>query len=933
LQNAGGEWPGAPADAERGGIVPKESRRVNFIPCLILHQPILRSDLQFLLRNWQLHSKTRNSKSVILARSPILRWLMSNLQKLIAQPAANGLRQTIEEARGNEVFFLAKPNEEGVVVEVTPLARGNDSAVPALLQVAIQGDVVIHNHPSGYLIPSAADVGLAAEFGNQGVGFYIINNAVDDIYVVVEVFKRTHVRNLDIRQLATLISTDGPVARQLGSFESRVEQQRMLEAVATAFNDSKLALIEAGTGTGKSLAYLLPAIHWAMQSKQRIAVSTNTINLQEQLIHKDLPLLQASLDLKFKAVLIKGRQNYVCLSKVDSLEKEGEYLIDTDEQAELKAILEWSHSTGDGSRSDLSIAPKPFTWEKVACESDNCSRIRCPFYSKCFFYNARRDAASADLLIVNHHLLFSDLAVRGATGRYTDAAILPGYSRIIIDEAHNVEEVATSYFGLQVSKVGILRLLARFYSLRAKEKVRERGLLPYLLAKLKPMQAQIGLAPHTRIFELVQGRLLTLRENLVYAATQTFDDIGAFVEGLEASAGNELKVRLTPEITGNNEWKAQVLTGIQQLIREMAEFHQQLLLLEEWLEALPEDCLEALLSQTVELSALIDRLETAAATLGEIFGDVEEGKVRWIEVSDGRTGRRITLRQAPLQVGELLQTRLFDKFETVVMTSATLTTENQFNYVKRRLGLDKVPASRLLESVLHSPFDYSRQAILGIPQDIPSPDHPGFSAELSQLVLESVRISEGRALVLFTSYSLLRKIYHELQPQLHSAGIRCLMQGEAPRHRLTAAFRQDKTSVLFATDSFWEGVDVAGEALENVILTRLPFSVPKEPVIEARVEAIERAGGNSFLEYSVPQAVIKFKQGFGRLIRTKADHGSIMVFDRRIIDKHYGRIFLQSLPPCSLVQGKREKVFAEIRKFFQEVRSQRFETLGVTIKE
>lgn len=842
------------------------------------------------------------------------------IEKLIAAPARARLRRTIEEARGNEVFFLAKPGEQGAIAEVIPLARGNDAAVPALMQVTTQGDVIIHNHPSGYLIPSSADITLASEYGNQGVGFYIINNAADDIYVVVEAFKRQQRQPLDIQQLVRLISPAGSVARRLQGFESRPEQQRMLEVTAAAFNESKLALIEAGTGTGKSLAYLLPAIHWSVQNKQRVVVSTNTINLQEQLVFKDLPLLQQTLSLKFKPVLIKGRQNYVCLNKVEALEKEGEYLVETDERAELKAILQWSHQTTDGSRSDLNILPRPSAWEKVACESDNCARLRCSFYNQCFFYNARREAASADLLIVNHHLLFADLAVRSETGRFSDAAILPGYSRIVLDEAHNVEDVATNYFGTQISKFGLIRLLGRFYSLREREKVRERGLLPYLLAKLKTVEQRIELPLYTRIVDHVQSRLLTLREDLAYATTQTFDELAMLFEGLAEPSAAETKVRFTPQLLERPEWTGAILPAVQQLVRQMGEFHEQLLLLEKWLEALPEQVLETLLSQTVELGALIDRLEAAATILGEIFGEADESKVRWIEIADGRSGRRITLKQAPLNVSELLRERVFNKFETVILTSATLTTENQFNYIKSRLGLNNVNPSRILESVLPSSFDYSRQVVLGIPQDIPAPDHPQFSSNLGRLVMESIRISEGRALVLFTSYSLLRKIFQELEPALQSAGIRALMQGEAPRHRLTEIFKQDKSSVLFATDSFWEGVDVVGEALENVILTKLPFSVPKEPVIEARVEAIERAGGNSFLEYSVPQAVIKFKQGFGRLIRSKNDRGSIMIFDRRILEKHYGKIFLRSLPACRLVRGKAQEVFAEIRRFFEERR-------------
>ncbi|MBM3803094.1 MAG: DEAD/DEAH box helicase [Acidimicrobiia bacterium] len=846
----------------------------------------------------------------------------STLKALISAPAAAFLRDTIRDARGNEVFFLAKLDEHGVVVEVTPLARGNESAVPALLQVTSPGDVVIHNHPSGHLTPSPADVSLASEYGNQGVGFYIINNAADRLYVVVEAFKRQQRQLLDPNQLALEVSPKGRIAQRLQGFESRREQQRMLHAVATAFNESKIALIEAGTGTGKSLAYLLPAIHWAVQNKQRVVISTNTINLQEQLMHKDLPLLQQALDLKFKPVLVKGRQNYVCLSKVEALEKEGDYLIETDERTELKVILEWSHRTAEGSRSDLNILPRFSVWEKVACESDNCTRIRCDHYNKCFFYNARREAASADLLIVNHHLLFSDVAVRGDTGRYNEAAILPPYANVILDEAHNVEDVATDYFGTQIAKLGLLRLLARFYSLREREKVKEKGLLPHLLARLQSLEKKIEPGTYSKIYGHVQNRMITQRENLVHTAAQTFDDLAAWLCST-AETGAEQKVRFTPKVRERPEWKGMVLPAVQNLIREMGEFHQQLLLLEGWLESLDEAAADSLLSLTVELNALIDRLESAAATLGEIFGDADGSRVRWIEMTPSRMGQRITLKQAPVNVAELMRERLFDKLQTVVLTSATLTTESRFDYVKGRLGLDQVKATRLLECVLTSSFDYSRQVILGIPQDIPSPNDGNFAAELGRLVLESIRISEGRALVLFTSYALLRRIHQELAATLESAGIRALVQGEGPRHRLTGAFKQDKTSVLFATDSFWEGVDVVGEALENVILTKLPFSVPKEPVVEARVEAIEQAGGNPFLEYSVPQAVIKFKQGFGRLIRSRTDRGSIMIFDRRVVDKTYGKVFLRSLPTCRLVQGKSRHVFNEVKQFFESTQGQR----------
>jgi ATP-dependent DNA helicase DinG len=562
----------------------------------------------------------------------------------------------------------------------------------------------------------------------------------------------------------------------------------------------------------------------------------------------------------------------------------------------------------------------------VACESDNCGRIRCSHYNPCFFFNARRQAASADLLIVNHHLLFSDLAIRGETGRYHDAAIMPAYSHIILDEAHNIEEVATEYFGSQISRLGLLRLLSRFYSLKDREKIRERGLLAFLLAKLKTVERQIPLQNYLRLVELIQQRVLSQREILAFAVETSFSEIASFFQGSALSPTHvkaEAKMRFTDEMRRHPQWQSSILVTVAQLIGEIKNFHRLLLRLEKELQALEENVTEPLFPLLVELKALTDRVETAASTLGEIFGDPDDKKVRWVEIRQGKSGRVITLKQAPLSVAELLHEKVFDRFATIIMSSATLTTNQNFEYIKSRLGLQRLPAERLMEVVLPSSFNYSDQVILGIPKNIPSPDHPDFGKELGELVRRSIEISEGRALVLFTSYSLLHRLFKECQATLEAAGFQALMQGQAPRHRLLEIFRRDATSVLFATDSFWEGVDVAGESLENVILTKLPFSVPKEPVIEARVEALEREGKNSFLEYSVPQAVIKFKQGFGRLIRSREDYGSIMIFDQRILEKSYGKVFLESLPDCQLVSGEKEVVFGKVSEFFIKQRKSR----------
>jgi ATP-dependent DNA helicase DinG len=842
---------------------------------------------------------------------------MPEISSLISDSARQTMRETIQESGGNEVFFLAYTDDAGIITEASPLARGNDSAVPALLQVARQGDVILHNHPSGLLIPSGADVNLASEYGNKGVGFYILNNTADQVYVVVAAFRRTPIHLLDPREIERLLSPRGAVARQLKDYESRPEQIRMISAVVEAFNKSGLALIEAGTGTGKSLSYLLPAVFWSARNQERVVISTNTINLQEQLIYKDIPFLQGVLDFPFKAVLVKGRNNYVCLQKIENLRQEGEYLIETEERAEIKVLMDWAGSTSDGSRADLGILPRSGVWEKVACDSDQCTRIKCPFYSRCFFYRARREAAAAQILVVNHHLLFSDLAIRGQTGNYRDTALLPSYRRIVLDEAHNVEEIATEYFGEQLSRNGFQRLLSRLYALKEKEKIRERGYLPFLLVKLRGLESRIDLNVYLRIHQQIDAVLLPLRENLAFQAGQSFEDWLTYFEGSDSGPRAESKIRLTPQLRQREDWKQRVLPAVRQLIQEIRDFFLQLSTLEKWLGDLADDIQDELAPQLVELGALLSRLEATALGLASVFSDAEDGQVRWVECQKGKNFRNLILKQAPLEVAELLRERVFTPFPTVVLTSATLTTETSFQYIKHRLGLDSYPPTRLAELQLPSSFNYKKQVVLGILNSLPSPDQPQFAKDLSRVILKSILASGGRALILFTSYSLLFKTYQELAESLRALNIRPLRQGEAPRHRLTQTFKEDKTSVLFATDSFWEGVDVAGDALENVILTKLPFSVPREPIIQARVESIELRGGNAFLEYSVPQAVIKFKQGFGRLIRKKTDRGSIMIFDRRVLEKYYGKIFLNSLPDCRLIKGGEEEVFEKVREFFQ----------------
>lgn len=841
---------------------------------------------------------------------------MSRLPDLCSDEALRVLRFTIQEAQNNEVFFLGTTDETGVLQEVNPLARGNDSAVPALLQVASPGDVILHNHPSGHLTPSEADLEIASHYGNQGVGFYIVNNSVDQVYIVVEAFKKPALPTLEIPEILQCFAPDGALANRFNDYQPRAAQKKMAKTVAETFNHSQVALIEAATGTGKSLAYLIPATLWAVRNRQRVVVSTNTINLQEQLIHKDIPLLQKVLDCELNAVLVKGRSNYLCLDKLQALDQQGKLFLE-EEWADFTALSQWARQTSDGSRSDLSLNVSSTLWEKVSCESDTCTRIKCDHYSRCFFYKARRNAAAADLLVVNHHLLFADLAVRRTTGCYHDAAVLPPYSKLILDEAHNVEDIATEYFGVQVSKLSLHRLLGRFYQLGKRSSVREKGAIPILLARLRSLEKGIDLDVSDRVEKHVRSRLLPELEQLSFLTGEVFDDCANWFEAQSRASSPERKVRFTSDLYQQEGWKLTILARIHQLLQATQALYGNLRALDRLLTNLPDRTQEALQRQRLELNALTDRLEATTVTLAEIFGAQENGKVRWIQWAPSRSGKRVTFRQTHLFIGDILRKNVFEPFGTVVMTSATLTSQKKFDFIKERLGLQQGLDSGLVELVLPPVFDYRNQAILAIPTDLPYPDHNSFPDALGRFLLRVLESSQGKALILFTSYALLKRTYQCLAQPLNSLGIAALKQGDAPRYQLTHHFRRDKTSVLFATASFWEGVDVAGEALENLVLTKLPFSVPRDPVVEARVEDIRNRNGNPFLEYIVPQAVIRFRQGFGRLIRDHKDRGSILILDRRILDKSYGRNFLDSLPDCHRVAGNSNLVLEKLREFFQ----------------
>ncbi len=840
---------------------------------------------------------------------------MSQLEKYLSAAAVDSIRQAIDEAHGNEVFFIGFTEEDLVCHQASVAARGHRTAVPAIMNLAADADVVIHNHPSGHLTPSEADLSIAAALDPFRVAFYIVNNRVDDIYVVVEPFVKRDKEPLDIASLVQVIHPGGPVSQKLQGYEARPQQEEMIRAVATAFNDGKIAVIEAGTGTGKTLAYLLPAIRWALQNRERVVVSTNTINLQEQLIKKDLPFLQKVLPDSFTAVLVKGRSNYACLRKVYDVNGELDLHSDEDDRSELQQLIAWAQKSQDGSKADLGFLPRDMVWEKIAAEGDTCTRSRCPHFRDCFVNRARRQAARAHLLVVNHHLLFSDLAIRYQIGSRSEAAVLPPYERIIFDEAHHIEDVATSYFGDRVTRAGILRILAR---LHREHKQAFKGHLHTALNKLNRKHGTVDAGLCKKIDTAISMRLvpevIAVNESTHELMDHLYEAVRAFAQESQSS---EIKLRLLPEVVQ----ALLVDSGLSRLIKEYSgslhDLASGLGVLTALLKQAQEQAQEEWTSVIVEIKAVADRLDEAAAVIEEVIFKQDEENIRWLEVKPGYRSRNIVrFQSSPLDISHMMKQAVYDVFDTVVMTSATLAVEGAFDFLGQRIGLNQEEEHRRTTLLLPAPFDYQKQVILCVPLDIPDPGARTFADELAKLIFRAVSISQGRAFILFTSYGLLNIIYRQLAESLKMTGIRALKQGEENRDALLNRFRRDKTSVLFGTDSFWEGVDVEGDALENVIISKLPFKVPDEPIIQARYEAIERGGGNAFMEYAVPLAVLKFKQGFGRLIRRKTDRGSVIIFDNRVVRKNYGKRFLNSLPPCRVVTGNKEDVFKELELFF-----------------
>ena len=805
------------------------------------------------------------------------------------------MAEAIEEASGNEVFFGGLIDSQGIIVSVAVAARGNESAVPVQSEAAYESHVLIHNHPSGRLQPSDADISIAAQAAQRCQGFYIVNNDISDCYVVVEPVKPKSTSKLDLQSAAAYLSCGGPLDTGDGYFEERPAQIDLLMGICRAFNGDGVSIFEAGTGVGKSYAYLIPSILWAATNKERVVISTGTINLQQQLAEKDVPAALQLTGKKLKFILMKGRQNYLCLRRLNDLLAEPDLFFE--ENQELETLKEWSKTTETGSRSDLTFLPSEYLWNRVCSESDACMGMKCTFHDKCFVMKVRKEAADAQILIVNHHLLFADIEARLSGIGFSDTAVLPPYRRLVLDEAHGIEHAATSFFSETLTRFKVSRQLNILY------RKRKNGAMAGHLYTMEVLAAGDNWV----------GQILAAMEE-VYGQLESLDQ-----QGLDLMEG-QFTLRLTP---ATEQCFTQVLATFEKLGASLTECSA---IFREMIDSIDDDLRDS--PAVWETKTVLRRLDDMAQFCRS-FAQWQEHQetvsfLEKVRLPAGRGGASQQPRwfcrfvQAPLNIAPRMNEGVFEPLSTVVCTSATIRSSNSFDYWLRRTGASFVDDERLATGEFPSPFPYHRNALLAIPTDAPLPDSSSFQSYLDLAVSRLIAAAGGRTLVLFTSYDSLRNTWEACRQSLVGSGFALMKQGDEDRFRLLENFKKDESSVLFATDSFWEGVDVPGSSLSQVIIVKLPFRVPDDPVFAARSEAVEKRGGSSFMELSVPEAVIKFRQGVGRLMRRSTDRGVVVVLDRRLVEKRYGRIFLEGIPPFRRSHGTIQELCHTVERFLDE---------------
>ena len=801
-----------------------------------------------------------------------------DIKERFSEESLQTIKEYLIENENNSIIFKATFDENEVIQEPFFLSLYKKKTFEETLTKVKRDEIVIRTTKSNQLYPNDLELELSEElFNRRNIAYCLLSSDLDDFYFIQDI-DRTNLEKIDIEDY---FSEDGILVNEIKGFEHRHEQEEMAKNIKKAINDNRKIIVEAGTGTGKTLAYLIPAIKWAIANKKKVIIATNTINLQEQLLLKDIPLAKSVIKDEFTYALVKGRSNYLCkrlfteLSLGKSVDIE---TFSTEAREQLEYILKWGNKTKTGDKAELPFEVYPDVWELIQSTTELCLGKKCPFRKECFYMKTRMKKMEADILISNHHVFFSDLNVRAETDFDSEYLILPRYDMVIFDEAHNIESVARSYFSVEVSKISFTRLLHRIYQKKSKKK-KEKSALTRVEETIDEKYLE-KTGDYLELLKTIKSEIYSLQ----IIGDEYFDEIRKMFE-----TNTEAPIRKS--LNNFEMTKSNFLENL----RAKKEFFQAKLA--EFLNLMMafSNVIDEEKDKNPEVINFNNHLKIFKKYIDSfkfINNFSDDDYVYWLDINSKRTN--VVLTATPLNIAQKLSSVLFENLNRLVFASATIMANGNFEYFKKSLGLDE---EECIECFIESPFDYEHQMSVYIPSDIQDSENlNAFVSDASKFILDILKKTKGKAFILFTSYTMLNQIYYSVVNKLKNSNFEIFLHGEKPRSQLIKEFKEAKNPVLFGTTSFWEGVDVQGENLSNVIITKLPFLVPTDPIVSAISKKIEEAGGNSFSDFQLPEAIIKFKQGVGRLIRKKTDRGNVFILDSRIIKKRYGSAFIKALP-------------------------------------
>ena len=801
-----------------------------------------------------------------------------NIKDRFSEESLHVIKEYLIENDNKSIILKATFDENEVIQEPFFLSLYKKKTFEETLTKVKRDEVVIRITKPNQLYPNDLELELSEElFNRRNIAYCLLSSDLDDFYFIQDI-DRTNLEKIDIEDY---FSKEGILVNEIKGFEHRHEQEEMAKNIQNAVYNNKKIIVEAGTGTGKTLAYLIPAIKWAIVNKKKVIIATNTINLQEQLLLKDIPLAKSVIKDEFSYALVKGRTNYLCKRLFTELSLGKSVDIETfsmEAREQIEYILKWGNKTKTGDKAELPFEVYPDVWELVQSTTELCLGKKCPFRKECFHMKTRMKKMEADILISNHHVFFSDLNVRAETDFDSEYLILPRYDMVIFDEAHNIESVARSYFSVEVSKISFTRLLHRIYQKKIKKKKEKSA-----LTRVEETIDEKYLEKTGDYLELLKSMKSEIY-NLQTIGDEYFDEIRKMFEtNTEAPIRKSLN---SFEMTKSN---------FLENLRAKKEFFQAKLA--EFLNLMMafNNVIDEEKDKNPEVINFNNHLKIFKKYIDSFkfinnFSDADY--VYWLDINSKRTN--VVLTATPLNIAQKLSSVLYENLNRLVFASATIMANGNFEYFKKSLGLDE---EECLECFIESPFDYENQMSVYIPADIQDSENlNAFVTDASKFILDILKKTKGKAFILFTSYTMLNQIYYSIVNKLKNSNFEIFLHGEKPRSQLIKEFKEAKNPVLFGTTSFWEGVDVQGENLSNVIITKLPFLVPTDPIVAAISKKIEETGGNSFLDFQLPEAIIKFKQGVGRLIRKKTDRGNVFILDSRVIKKKYGSAFIKALP-------------------------------------